>query len=254
MKMKTFKFRLFPNKSQRKKLNAILEECRWLYNRVLETRKNAYEYDGTTLGIYDINPIIPKWKEERPSLKVVHSQALQNVSERVQLAFQNFWRRCKAGEKPGYPRFKSEGRYDSFTFPQTGFKFIGDGYLKIHNIGNVRIKRHRPIDGKIKRLTVHRGRGGCWFACLQVESEPKPLPKVDDAVGIDVGLESFATLSNGEVIENPRFLKRDQKRLKKIQRQHSESPRGSERRTKKSGPSGKCGRKSRIVARTSPTS
>ena len=243
--MKTFKFRLFPNKNHRKKLNATLEECRWLYNHILQTRRDAYEYDGSTLGLYDINPMIPKWKEDRPSLKRVHSQTLQNVSERVQVSFQNFWRRCKSGEKPGYPRFKSEDRYDSFTFMQDrrGFKFLDNKTLKIHNVGNIRIKKHRPIDGKIKRLTVHRDGAGCWFACFSVEADSKPLPKNDDAIGIDVGLESFATLSDGEIIDNPRFLRRDQKRLKKIQRQLSKSPRSSERRAKKKRALGKVWRR-----------
>jgi putative transposase len=233
--VKTLKFRLFPTKGQRAKMRSILGECRWLYNRILETRKNAYDYDGTSLGLYDINPMIPGWKEERPSLRSVHSQVLQQVSERVQLAFQGFWRRCKSREKPGYPRFKQEDRYDSFTFPQPGkgFALVGEDGLRLHGVGTIRIKRHRPIEGAIKRLVVHRDGTGCWFACFQVEVGEQVLPTSDAAIGIDVGLESFATLSNGDVVENPRFFKRDQKRLAKLSRQMSESPVGSERRTKK---------------------
>ena len=231
--IKTFKFRLFPTKGQRSKMKFILEECRWLYNHILQTRRDAYENDGTTLGLYDINPMITKWKVERPSLKIVHSQVLQTVSERVQLAFQAFWKRCKAGVNPGYPRFKGRDRYDSFCFPQGGFSLVGDDGLKMHNIGTVRIKKHRSIEGKIKRLTILKDETGCWFACFSVETEEHHLSPSDDAIGIDVGLKSFATLSNGEVIENPRFLKVDQDRLRKISRQISNSPIGSERRSKK---------------------
>jgi len=231
--VKTLRFRLFPTRGQRSKLRFILDECRWLYNRVLQTRRDAYEYDGTSLGLYDINPMITGWKGERPSLRSVHSQVLQNVSERVQLAFQNFWRRCRSGERPGYPRFKQDDRYDSFTFPQGGFVLTEADGLRIHGVGAVRIRRHRPLIGNVKRLTIHRDGTGCWFACFQTEVEDQVLPPSHDAIGIDVGLESFATLSNGEVIENPRFFRQDQRRLAKLSRQVSGSPLGTERRSKK---------------------
>ena len=233
--VKIIKFRLFPTKGQRTALRSMLDECCWLYNRILQIRRDAYANDGVSLHLYDINPMIPDWKDERPSLRSVHSQVLQNVSERIQLAFQAFFRRCQNGENPGYPRFRSEERYKSISFPQPGkgFRLVDDNGLRLHGIGTIRIKRHRPIPGIIKRLTVKREETGHWFACFHVETEDLVLPVSDQVVGIDVGLESFATLSNGEVVENPRFLKKDRKRLRKLNRQFFASPEGSERRAKK---------------------
>jgi putative transposase len=117
---KAYKYRLYPTKAQETILEQMLEECRWLYNKILETRKNAWEQRQESLGNYDTMTMIPAWKIERPSLKAVHSQVLQNVNVRVDLAFKAFFRRVKAGEDPGYPRFKGKGWYDSVTYPQYG--------------------------------------------------------------------------------------------------------------------------------------
>lgn len=232
---KTFKFRLFPTGGQRTKLRRTLEGCRKAYNLCLETRRDAYTNEGRTLTLYDTNGLIKRWRADDPDIAFVHYHCLHQVNERIQLAFQAFWRRCKAGENPGYPRFKGEDRYDSFTFtdPNRGFKLIGDRTLRIHNIGDVRIKKHRPLEGMVKRLTISRDGTGVWFACFSVEVGEKILEPNADAIGIDVGISSFAVLSDGTRVENPRFLKRDDKRLRKVQRQLSESPMGSERRAKK---------------------
>jgi len=232
---KTFKFRLFPTDGQRTRLKVTLEGCRRAYNLCLQVRRDAYEKDGTSLSLYDTERLVKDWRSDDPVIGACHTHLIHNVCERLQLAFQAFWRRCKNGEKPGYPRFKSEDRYDSFTFkdPTRGFSLRGDRTLRLHNIGDVRIKKHRPLEGTIKRLTIWRDGTGVWFACFSVEVEERTLPSSDVAVGIDVGLESFVTLSNGEVVENPRFFKRDQKRLAKLSRQISESPIGSDRRANK---------------------
>lgn len=234
---KTFKFRLFPTDGQRTKLKTTLEGCRRAYNLCLEARRTAYEQEGKTLSLYDTIRMVKDWRENDPIIGAVHTHPIQQTCERVHLAFQAFWRRCKSGEKPGYPRFKPEDRYDSFVFTDSarGFSLRGETTLRISGVGDVRIKKHRPLEGNIKRLTVHRDGTGCWFACFSVEiydREPIAVHTID-AIGIDVGLESFATLSNGDVIENPRFFKRDQKRLAKLSRQVSESPADSDRRTKK---------------------
>ncbi|MGB4478189.1 MAG: transposase [Candidatus Methanoculleus thermohydrogenotrophicum] len=161
-----------------------------------------------------------QWKKERPELNRVYSQVLQNVQMRVDLAFKSFLRRVKAGENPGYPRFKGKGRYDSFTDPQSGFKLDGDR-LHLSKIGDVKIILHRPIEGNIKTLTIRRTATEKWYACFSVEYDPTPVPQKGTVVGVDVGLESFATLSNGEKIENPRFFRTDEKALAKAQRKLS---------------------------------
>jgi putative transposase len=167
-------------------------------------------------------------KKERPSLNNVYSQTLQNVAERIDKAFQNFFRRVKNGDKKvGYPRFKGFDQYDSLTYKQASFGWnIEDNKLKLSKIGSVKIKIHRSIIGTLKTCTIRR-QAGKWYACFSVEYQNNPLPKSDKAVGIDVGLENFATLSTQENINNPRFFKTDQKALAKAQRKLSKQTKGS---------------------------
>jgi len=180
---------------------------------------------------YDTNKRLTLWKRDHPELVSVHSQVLQNVQERVDLAFKAFFRRVQAGQKPGYPRFRGYGRYASFTFKQSGFELLGKGLL-ISKIGAVRIVLQRPIEGRVKTLTVQRDAVGNWVACLACVVEPEPKPFNELAVGADVGLESFATLSNGMKIENPRFFRHDEQELAKVQRLLSRAEEGTPERAK----------------------
>jgi putative transposase len=117
---KTFKYRIYLQNGQRRILNTMLEECRWVYNQTLEAREFAYQ-NSIKCGLYDTQAMLVGWKEKRPSLKLVHSQVLQNVQLRVDLAFQAFFRRVKEGaEDAGYPRYKKFDRYRSITYPQYG--------------------------------------------------------------------------------------------------------------------------------------
>ncbi len=232
--MKTFKYRLKPSRSQRTKLNRTLELCRWVFNETLAIRKNTWEQEKKTLSLYDTNKRLPFWKAEHPEMASVHSQVLQNVQERVDLAFKAFFCRVKAGEKPGYPRFRGYGRYASFTFKQSGFELLPAGKgLLISKIGAVRIVLHRPIEGRVKTLTVQRDAVGNWYACFACEVDPQPLPYNELAVGVDVGLESFATLSNGMKIDNPRFFRHDEKELAQVQRLLSRAEKGTPERAKR---------------------
>jgi len=227
---KTYQFRLNPSGKQVKALQFSLDACRWVYNKTLETRKKAWEERKEFISRYETSNFLPKWKEESPALENAHSQCLQNVQLRVDLAFRAFFRRVKTGETPGYPRFRSFDRYNSFTFPQSGFALIDDR-LKLFKIGSVRVKKHREIEGEIKTLTIRRT-AGKWYACFSCEVQPNPLPVVDAVVGIDVGLASFATLSNGKKIDNPRFFKTDEVKLAKTQRGLNNAEKGSPDRTK----------------------
>jgi len=229
--LKAYKFRLFPTKTQRSKMERTLDLCRWVYNQTLAYRKDAWEKEGRSTSKYETNNLLPNWKIEKPDLNEVFSQVLQNTQERVDLALKAFFRRVKAGEKPGYPRFRGSGWYDSFTYPQFGFKLLC-GKLRLSKIGDIKIKLHRPIEGKIKRLTVRRSSTGKWFACFTVEIDDPPKPPWKDglSVGIDVGLESFATISNGEKIDNPRFFRSDEKALAKAQRRLSKCAKGTSQR------------------------
>ncbi|RLF61801.1 MAG: transposase, partial [Thermoplasmata archaeon] len=133
-----------------------------MYNHLLEQRKTAWESEQKSLSRYDQQKTFSRLKEDQPFLKNIYSQVLQNVAVRIDLAFRAFFRRVKSGQKPGYPRFKGKGRYDSFTYPQSGFKLLKN-VVRLSKIGGVKIKLHRPIEGKIKTCTVRRTPTGKWF-------------------------------------------------------------------------------------------
>ncbi len=230
--IKNFQYRIFPTKNQLKSLESTLEECRWLSNHLLENRKTAYFQEGKRLSCYGQQATYPMLKEQRPSLKSVHSQVLQNVAVRIDLAMQAFFRRLKAGEKTGYPRFKGYGRYDSFTFPQTGFGITHESRVTLSKIGSVKMVYHRPVRGSIKTATVHKSSTGKWYVTFSCECEPERLTPTDTQVGIDVGLKTFATLSDTEEIENPRFFRAEEKALAKVQRKHSKLAKGKPERRK----------------------
>src|SRR6266567_5355311 len=175
---KMFQYRIYPTKKQETSLNETLEECRWLYNHLLAQRTTTYEQTGSGLTHYQQHATYPVLKQERPSLANVHSQVLQNVAVRLDLAFKAFFRRVKAGEDPGYPRFKGKGRYDSFTYPQFGFQVDEQGKLFASLIGHIKIVLHRPIKGKVKTLTIQKSSTGKWYACFSVECDPQRLPDV----------------------------------------------------------------------------
>lgn len=232
---KTFKYRLYPSKRQTTLLNGTLNECRWLYNHLLEERKNAWEQKKQSLSCFDQCNTFKYLKQERPSLSNVHSQVLQNVATRIDLAFRAFFRRVKQGEKSGYPRFRGKFRYDSFCYPQSGFNLIEEKFVvQLSKIGRVKIKLHRPLEGTIKTCTVRRTRTGKWFVAFscQVEMSKIAIP-IQAMVGIDVGLESFATLSDGTKFDNPRFFREEEKNLARAQRLFSKTEKGSIERTKR---------------------
>src|SRR6266487_3412646 len=225
---KMFRYRVYPTKKQERKLNETLEECRWLYNHLLGKRKNAYEQTGKGLSLYQQINTFPVLKQERPPLSGVHSQILQNVAVRVDLAFKAFFRRIREhAQESGFPRFKGKKRYDSFTFPQSGFSILSvprtashDDRVTLSKIGSVKMVYHRPVKGKVKTCTVQRSSTGKWYVSFSCECEPERLPENTQQVGIDVGLKSFATLSTGEEISNPRFFRKEEKALAKVQRKH----------------------------------
>ncbi len=229
----SYKYRLNPTHHQHTLLYWTLELCRWVYNETLAIRKHTWEDQQKSLSLYDTNKLLTGWKVEKPELSQVHSQVLQNVQDRVDLAFKAFFRRVKGGaEKFGYPRFKGRGRYDSFTYPQSGFAFQHN-HLSLSKIGLVKIIYHRPMEGKIKTLTIQRDTVGNWYACVACEVAEHPQPYNDCAVGIDVGLESFATLSTGEKVANPRFFRQDENELAKAQRKLSAAEKGTPERRKR---------------------
>lgn len=231
---KTFKYRIFPTSAQRTQLQVLLATCRWTYNKTLEVRRDAWERERKPLSRYDTNKLLTDWKQEYDWLQEGHAQVMQEAQKRVDLAFRAFFRRVKAGHKPGYPRFRGKNRYNSFTYPQDkgNWRFLDNGRLRLSKVGKVKIKLHRPIEGKCKTLTIRRDALDNWYACFSCTIEPEFLPPTDKVVGIDLGLTTFAVLSNGEKIQRRRWTKRDAKDIARLQRKKERFAKGTLERRK----------------------
>ncbi|AQZ45446.1 hypothetical protein MH216_01435 [Paenibacillus larvae] len=160
-------------------IHFTLERCRLLYNRLLEERILAYKTEGKSLN-YDQANTFNERKQHIPALKQVHSQVLQDVAKRLDKAFQAFFRRVKHGETPGFPRFKPQQQYDSFTYPQGGHAIKGNK-VRLSKIGDVKIKLHRQPQGKIKTCTI-TVKNGKYYACFSFEVDPQQLPVSDEKV------------------------------------------------------------------------
>jgi len=229
---KTFKYRIKANKDTLARAQKVLESCRILYNLCLDQRKNAWKSYQKSISSNTQKKQLPDLKGGFPEFNKVPSQTLQDVVERVDKAFQGFFRRTKSGEKPGYPRFKGSNRYDSFTLKQAGWELKGK-YLAISKIGTFKIILHRPLEGNIKTVTIRKTLADKWFVCFSCDNIPaKPLPKTGKIIGVDMGCESFLTDSNCRKIDNPRFFKHSQDILKARQQKLSQKKKGSNRRRK----------------------
>ncbi len=203
---KPFQYRLYPNKTQEQTLFFWLRRCRELYNACLEESRAAWTMQGKSLSAFDQINELPDLKQAFPAYQELPSQVLQDVIRRHFEAKQAFFRRVANGEKPGYPRYKTTARYRSLTFPsQAGWKLEAK-HLVFNGPGRMRIKLHRPVEGRIKTLSIKRDVDQ-WYACFvcEVDLSP-PLPPSEKAIGIDLGVLRFATLSDGTQIENPSLV------------------------------------------------
>jgi putative transposase len=167
-------------------------------------------------------------------LRLANYRSCQDVLRRVDKTFQDFFRRIKKGQKAGYPRFKPQSRFHSYTFPAygNGCKLRENKKLYIMGVGELKVKLHRPVAGRIKTVTLKR-EGGLWYVCFSAEAPlPSPLPATGEMTGIDVGVSSFAVLSNGTAIRNPRYYQTAQMRLRRVQRKVCRRKKTSNRRKK----------------------
>ena len=231
--IKAFQYRLYPTKSQARLLEATLETCRRFYNACLAERKEAYDQEQRTVGKFAQLRQVKTLKASNPYAAAVHSHILQVVVADVDKAFQAFFRRVKAGETPGYPRFKGRNRFDSFGLKEYGNGFRLDGRrLKLSGIGRIAVRWHRALAGQIKTLRVVR-KAGKWYASLACEmDDPAPLPPTGNSVGVDVGVASLITTSDGEKVAHPRWYRQSQARLRVAQRRVARRRRGGQNRRK----------------------
>jgi putative transposase len=231
--MKAYKYKLKPSAKIISVFESWLTLLCELYNAALQERRDAHQINHLSINYAAQANQLPDIKNDRLDLARIHSQVIQNVLKRVEFAFENFFRRVKEGQKPGFPRFRSGFRYHSFTYPQSGFSLKGKK-LHLSKIGKVAVHLSNPIKGEIKTCTIKREADGWYviFAVEEAKKEAEPAPK--ESVGVDVGIESFATLSDDEAapIENPQYFRRAEGDLKRAQRRVSRRVKGSKRRKK----------------------
>lgn len=227
-----YKYRLHPTKSQTKFLIGQLGEACDLYNCALQERRDAWKTCRKSINYYDQANQLKAMRADG-LIGLANFSCCQDVLRRVDKTYKAFFSRVKRGDKPGFPRFKPFRRYDSITFPSygDGCRLLANGKLRIQGAGQIKVKLHRPVEGEIKTVTIKRDVNH-WYVCFSVERKAAQLPPIAAAVGIDVGLDSFAVLSDGTEIDNPRHLKSGLGKLRRAQRRLARRKRGSNRRRK----------------------
>ncbi len=235
--IRSFKYRLYVTKEQDIVLDKQLEEARALYNLLLEASIKAYKEDNKSLLGYKLNELSLRLRKEKGLS--ISAQSSQEIAGRITKAFKNFFRRLnegKRGNSLGYPRFKANRRYESITFPQYPhcFKLLDEDTLSIWNVGISRIKYLKDINGKIKTLTLKKEPTGNWYAVIICDgiTGKRKAPTEDKAIGIDVGLTSLITTSEGTVVNNPHFLKKAETILIRRDKQLSKKMKRSKNRYK----------------------
>lgn len=224
--LKAYKYRIYPNKEQRLFFAKTFGCVRFVYNKMLADRISSYKDSQQSVDRSIKYPTPAKYKAEFPFLKEVDSLALANAQMNLNKAYANFFR----DKSVGFPKFKSKkDNHRSYTTNnQKGTVCIESGYIKLPKLKTlVRIKQHRQFFGLIKSVTISQTPTGKYFASVLVEENEQLFPKLDARVGIDVGLKDFAILSNGTKYENPKWLRKAEKRLAFLQRSLSRKKKGS---------------------------
>ncbi|WBW99692.1 IS200/IS605 family element RNA-guided endonuclease TnpB [Oceanirhabdus sp. W0125-5] len=229
--LKAYKYRIYPNSEQRLYLAKTFGCTRFIYNKMLADRIKSYE-ENKDLDIKKVKyPTPAQYKKEFPWLKEVDSLALANAQLNLNKAYKNFFR----DKSVGFPKFKSKkSNYHSYTTNnQNGTVCIEYGYIKIPKLKSmIKIKLHRQFTGLIKSCTITKTPSNKYYVSILVDTENIKLPKVENKIGVDVGLKEFAICSNGDRYDNPKWLRKSEKRLKKLQKDLSRKKKGSNNRYK----------------------
>lgn len=232
--LKAFKYRIYPNKVQEVIIAKHIGCVRWVYNYGLERKIQAWTTDKKNMSKFDISNELPdlKVKEGTKWLSEVNAQSLQSSLEHLDQAYKRFFK-----QKKGFPRFKSKhNSRQSFTIPQH-FKIKKyEHKLVLPKIGEINIKMHRDFKGSMRKVVISKTSTGKYYASILVDTIEQPFKckKVKEAttLGIDLGIKSFITLSDGRKVDNPKILNQYQKRLKKAQQSLSRKVKGSNNRNK----------------------
>jgi putative transposase len=232
---KTYKEKLRPTPAQARALDEVLWRCRDLYNTALEQRIAAWQRRRVSVSRFDQEAELKDIRAELPEYAAIHSHVLQDVLARLDKTYQAFFRRVQRGEKAGFPRFKGRygNRFHSFTFKEYGNGArLDSGSLVLSKIGRISVHWSRPIEGAPKTVTISRETDG-WYVSISCADVPlQPLLATGQETGIDLGLESFATLSDGTRILTPGCYRKAERYLAKSQRRVSRRKTGSQRRRK----------------------
>jgi len=230
--IRTFRYKAKLSPSAVRKAEGQLALLCELYNAALEERKTHWDKARQRVTLYAQMRQLAEIRRIRPEFAEMDCHATRSPLKRLDLAFKAFFRRVKAGQTPGHPRFRSRARYDSVTFYDNGWKLDGKR-LTLRGIGTAKLFLSRPIEGRVKTVTLRRDRCGDWFVTFCCgDVSVRPLPATGQSVGVDVGLEAFATLSNGGAIPNPRHLASREVEVKRAQRIVSKRRLGGRNRRK----------------------
>jgi putative transposase len=230
---KAFKFRLYPNKYQAGRLAFTLDLHRRIYNDALGWRKASWERNHKGVSYGTQSAALKGLRASSSLFKDLNFSSCQGTLRRLDRSYQNFFRRVKAGEKPGYPRFKADSQFSSVEFPSygDGIKLV-DGKLRIQAVGLIKVKMHREIEGKINTVQIKR-EAGKWYAVFSCDlGDVAVTPSQNKPVGVDVGLEYFLTTSDGDHVKNPRVQKKELTKLRRQQRSVSRKKLGGRNRRK----------------------
>ena len=222
--IKTFKYQLKLNATQRHQVDAWINTCRAVYNLALETKIYAYKSHGVSLSYYDIKKQLPELKKHHTWVSDVPSQSLQNVIKRMDIAYQSFFR------GGGFPKFARKDRYNSILFET--LKADGDDRVKLPKIGSVKYHNSRPLIGELRNATISRVNNKYFISIVTKQEVSISLAPNDNQVGVDMGISFWASLSNGAQIENPRHTKKYEQQLRIESRKLARKVKGSSNRKK----------------------
>ena len=239
MERRKVTFKLYPNAREAERFTSWIRLHCELYNAALEERIDAYRKAGKSISYYDQQNALPEIKAARAEFVELGSHALQQTLRKLDLAFQAFFRRVKAGQAPGFPRFKASRRFSGFCYPDpAGWKLAQNGTrgatIRIgsgQDAMSIRARgQHRFGEGaKPNDLTITR-KNGEWFASVTLRVSEDACARArtgEDHRGVDFGLTDWATFDNGETIDNPRFVRNEMPRMADLQRQRARKKRGS---------------------------
>ncbi|MDP7647899.1 MAG: transposase, partial [Candidatus Woesearchaeota archaeon] len=228
--IKTYKFRLYPTRPQEEKLLWTLDQCRLVYNALLERRNQGLGWKECSRALLEV-------KKEHPDVGGVYSKVLQCENDRLFRNVRSVEQLKKNGKKVGKLRFKGKGWFRTFTYNQSGFKIIPRhtryDLLHLSKIGQIPFIMHREIEGTVKQITIKKNASGKWFALVAAEATEKTVPvRTEKAVGIDLGINNFVFDSDGHREDSPKPLGKSLQLLKRAKKRLSRTKKGSRNREK----------------------